>query len=60
MSDGRNPQENDETGALQQAMVEQLMAIIGAPDDEDIARTADEVVRALDDRMRGAVVSPAS
>ncbi|MFE9449686.1 hypothetical protein [Streptomyces sp. NPDC006739] len=40
------------TEELQHGMVEQLMAVIGAPDDEDVARTADGVVRALDERLR--------
>ena len=44
--------DSEETGNLQHAMVEQLMAVIGAPDDEDVARAADDVVRALDIRMR--------
>ena len=39
------------TETLQHAVVEQLMAVIGAPDDEDVARAADEAVRALDDRL---------
>lgn len=60
MSDRKNRQEYDETSALQHAMVEQLMAVIGAPDDQDVARAADEVVRALDDRMRGAAAGPAA
>ncbi|MFC9429553.1 hypothetical protein [Streptomyces sp. NPDC056987] len=42
------------TEALQHAMVEKLMAIIGAPDDKDVARSADEVVRALDARLADA------
>ncbi|KPC78324.1 MULTISPECIES: hypothetical protein [unclassified Streptomyces] len=41
-----------ETEALQQAMVGQLMAIIGAPDDKDVARAADDIVQALDVRLR--------
>ncbi|MFC5170817.1 hypothetical protein [Streptomyces mutomycini] len=40
------------TEALQQAMVGQLMAIIGAPDDKDVARAADDIVQALDVRLR--------
>jgi hypothetical protein len=39
------------TETLQHTVVEQLMAVIGAPDDEDVARAADEAVRALDDRL---------
>jgi hypothetical protein len=39
------------TEELQHAMVEQLMAVIGAPDDESVAEAADAVVRALDERM---------
>ncbi|MDT0438276.1 MULTISPECIES: hypothetical protein [Streptomyces] len=42
------------TESLQHSMVEKLMAIIGAPDDEDVARSAAEVVRALDARLTGA------
>ncbi|MFE9775063.1 hypothetical protein ACFYOV_25995 [Streptomyces sp. NPDC005931] len=42
------------TETLQHAVVEQLMAVIGAPDDQDVARTADEAVRALDERLRTA------
>lgn len=40
------------TDALRHAMVEQLMAIIGAPDDEEVARAAAGVVRDLDARLR--------
>ncbi|WP_333778161.1 hypothetical protein [Streptomyces sp. IBSBF 3136] len=40
------------TEELQHAMVEQLMAVIGAPDDEVVAEAADSVVRALDERLR--------
>ncbi|MGY1502758.1 hypothetical protein ACW4TU_40310 [Streptomyces sp. QTS52] len=46
--------DSEETATLQHAMVEQLMAVIGAPDDEDVARAADDVVRALDVRLREA------
>ncbi|WP_329060690.1 hypothetical protein [Streptomyces sp. NBC_01429] len=42
---------NTTTETLQHAMLERLMAIIGAPDDEDVARAGDEVVRALDARL---------
>ncbi|MFF5569116.1 hypothetical protein ACFY7Z_30890 [Streptomyces sp. NPDC012623] len=42
---------NTTTETLQHAMLDKLMAIIGAPDDEDVARAADEVVRALDARL---------
>jgi hypothetical protein len=44
--------ENESTDTLRHAMIEQLMAVIGAPDDETVARTADSVVRALDARLR--------
>lgn len=37
---------------LKNAVIEQLMAVIGAPDDEDVARRADAAVRALDERLR--------
>ncbi len=43
--------ENETTDGLKHAMVEQLMAIIGAPDDEGVASTADGVVQALDARL---------
>lgn len=36
---------------LKQSMVESFMAIIGAPDDAQTARDADQVVRALDARL---------
>ncbi|MEU9670776.1 hypothetical protein AB0E25_35425 [Streptomyces bobili] len=39
------------TDELRHSMVEFLMAVIGAPDDEEIARDADEVVRLLDARL---------
>ncbi|MEU3355403.1 hypothetical protein [Streptomyces sp. NPDC037389] len=38
--------------SLQNSLVEFLMAIIGAPDDETLARDADAAVRALDARLR--------
>ncbi|MEU1017329.1 hypothetical protein ABZ383_18570 [Streptomyces sp. NPDC005900] len=38
--------------ALKHTMVEQLMGVIGAPDDEDVARAADAVVRDLDALLR--------
>ncbi|MEU5576887.1 MULTISPECIES: hypothetical protein [Streptomyces] len=37
---------------LKHAMVEQLMAVIAAPDDEDVARAADTVVHDLDALLR--------
>lgn len=40
--------------ALQQALVGQLMAIIGAPDDKDVARAADDIVQQLDARLHEA------
>ncbi|MGV9905170.1 hypothetical protein ACWDU8_22215 [Streptomyces sp. NPDC003388] len=40
------------TEELQHATVEQLMAVIGAPDDESVAEAADAAVRALDERLR--------
>ncbi|MFB6818836.1 hypothetical protein ACFCV8_30290 [Streptomyces sp. NPDC056347] len=36
------------TDALEQKLVESLMGVIGAPDDQDVARASDEVLRALD------------
>ncbi|NEB75764.1 hypothetical protein G3I40_11060 [Streptomyces sp. SID14478] len=41
---------------LQHAVVEQLMAVIGAPDDQDVADAADGAVRALDERLRAHAV----
>ncbi|MER5556700.1 hypothetical protein ABT001_34475 [Streptomyces sp. NPDC002793] len=59
MSDNDETTTTDATGAtdteaLQQAMVGQLMAIIGAPDDKDVARAADDIVQELDVRLRQA------
>ncbi|MFP3991460.1 hypothetical protein U9R90_29130 [Streptomyces sp. E11-3] len=42
----------EKVAALGHAMVEQLMGIIGAPDDQDVARAADSVVRDLDALLR--------
>lgn len=42
------------TEGLQQALVGQLMAVIGAPDDKDVARAADDIVQQLDARLRAA------
>ncbi|MHC5907930.1 hypothetical protein ACVNF4_29175 [Streptomyces sp. S6] len=39
------------TDELRHSMVEYLMAVIGAPDDEEIARNADQAVRLLDARL---------
>ncbi|MEU1089951.1 hypothetical protein ACFYPN_07915 [Streptomyces sp. NPDC005576] len=39
------------TDALRHSMVELLMGIIGSPDDEELARTADQAVRDLDRRL---------
>ncbi|MGW1139566.1 hypothetical protein [Streptomyces zhihengii] len=39
---------------LQQGLVGQLMAVIGAPDDKDVARAADDIVQQLDARLRAA------
>lgn len=38
--------------SLHHSLVELLMAIIGAPDDEALARDGDAAVKALDARMR--------
>ncbi|MFJ5997457.1 hypothetical protein [Streptomyces sp. NPDC092370] len=46
------PEPTVETEVLQHTVVEQLMAVIGAPDDQDVARAADNAVRALDERLR--------
>ncbi|MFJ8781216.1 MULTISPECIES: hypothetical protein [unclassified Streptomyces] len=40
------------TEELQHAVVEQLMAVIGAPDDLRVAEAADALVNALDERLR--------
>lgn len=40
-----------EVEALRHAMVEQLMAVIGLPDDEEVAERADAVVAELDALM---------
>jgi hypothetical protein len=37
--------------ALKQQLVESLMGVIGAPDDPDVARGADEVLKALDGHL---------
>ncbi|QIB41706.1 hypothetical protein [Streptomyces aureoverticillatus] len=39
------------TDALQQQLVESLMAVIGAPDDHDVARAADSVLHTLQTRL---------
>ncbi|WP_255953403.1 hypothetical protein [Streptomyces odontomachi] len=44
--------ENETTDGLKQAMVQNLMGVIGAPDDESVAAAADSVVLALDARLR--------
>ncbi|MGW7049938.1 hypothetical protein ACWGDT_46380 [Streptomyces avermitilis] len=51
--------ETTTTESLQHALVGQLMAIIGAPDDEDVARAADDIVQALDVRLREAQTAAA-
>ncbi|KOG64529.1 hypothetical protein ADK76_08760 [Streptomyces griseoflavus] len=45
-------QEDKSLESLQNSLVEFLMAIIGAPDDETLARDADAAVRALDARLQ--------
>ncbi|WP_217208163.1 hypothetical protein [Streptomyces sp. AC550_RSS872] len=40
------------TEGLKHTVVDRLMAVIGAPDDEDVARDADAAVLALDERLR--------
>jgi len=42
---------SQQVSELQQSLVELLMAVIAAPDDEDVARRADEAVRELDARL---------
>lgn len=44
--------EHTGTEELQHTVVEQLMAVIAAPDDEEVALRADAAVRALDARLR--------
>ncbi|MFD5700370.1 hypothetical protein [Streptomyces lasiicapitis] len=39
------------TDVLQQQLVESLMAVIGAPDDHDVARAADGVLHTLQTRL---------
>lgn len=51
MSDN-GPGTSTTTEHLQHTVVERLMAVIGAPDDEDVARDADVAVLALDERLR--------
>ncbi|WP_327256258.1 hypothetical protein [Streptomyces sp. NBC_01244] len=43
--------QKSQTQALQESLVAFLMEVIGAPDDEEIARNAAQVVRELDVRM---------
>ncbi|NEY35414.1 hypothetical protein GTU99_25115 [Streptomyces sp. PRKS01-65] len=40
-----------EADALKQQLVESLMGVIGAPDDLDTARRADDVLHTLDTRL---------
>ncbi len=42
---------SQQTSDLQQSMVELFMAVIAAPDDEEVARRANEAVRELDARL---------
>ncbi|MDI5966372.1 hypothetical protein POF50_034285 [Streptomyces sp. SL13] len=44
---------NLSTDALRHSLVELLMGIIGSPDDEELARTADRAVLSLDERLAG-------
>ncbi|MFE4538993.1 hypothetical protein ACFRKB_28640 [Streptomyces scopuliridis] len=46
------PHDSLTTDELRQSMVEQLMRIMGLPDDESVAREADGILLALDDRLR--------
>lgn len=56
MTDSTGSTATDETtdpaDALKHAMIEQLMGIIGAPDDQGVADAADAVVRELDALLR--------
>lgn len=47
-SDQATPDAPTPTDALKQQLVESLMGVIGAPDDADAARTADDILRTLD------------
>ncbi|MGV2918437.1 hypothetical protein [Streptomyces alfalfae] len=47
-----NTATTDPADALKHAMIEQLMGIIGAPDDQGVADAADAVVRELDALLR--------
>jgi hypothetical protein len=40
-----------ETDALKEQLVHSLMGIIEAPDDQDVARASDELLRTLDARL---------
>ncbi|MEU1595601.1 hypothetical protein ABZ468_22765 [Streptomyces sp. NPDC005708] len=44
----QDPRSTDE---LKQALVESLMAVIGAPDDEPTAESAATIIRTLDQRL---------
>ncbi|WP_198145385.1 hypothetical protein [Frankia sp. EAN1pec] len=48
------------TEELSEALVNAFMAVIGAPDDEAVARHGDEVLTALDERLRSAAAPPAA
>ncbi|MEV0125326.1 hypothetical protein AB0I16_27940 [Streptomyces sp. NPDC050703] len=52
MSDSAETTGTTPADALKHAMIEQLMGIIAAPDDEDVARAADAVVEELDALLR--------
>ncbi|WP_198045442.1 hypothetical protein [Kitasatospora mediocidica] len=47
------------TDALKESLVGSFMAIIGAPDDLETARNADQVVRDLDARLTAEATSAA-
>ncbi|MCK9878543.1 hypothetical protein MXD59_22720 [Frankia sp. Ag45/Mut15] len=42
------PEQDSDLQQLQMSVVEFLMAVIAAPDDENVARSADEAIRELD------------
>ncbi|QIQ04052.1 hypothetical protein [Streptomyces liangshanensis] len=46
------PDDSRTTDELRHLMVEQLMRVMGLPDDESVAHEADRVLLALDDRLR--------
>lgn len=54
VADNPPAQAADPIETLQHALVDGLMAVIGAPDDPEVARAGDETVRRLDAALRAA------